>query len=1101
MTAGELIAHLESLAIGISAGEGRLRVKAARGQLTDDLRVAIGAHKAELLKLLAGRSPGRPADVPAVSRDTALPLSLFQERMLVLNRLEPDGTAYNMVAVWTSKGPMDVPRLASAIAAVVRRHEMLRATFRNTGDGPVVHLLPPESVPIEVHDLRDRSEEVQRQVLRAAIDAGTAAPFDLAAQPPVRFTVYWLSADRTATLVALHHIAADAWSVDILGRELAAAYDGAPAPAPLLQYADYAAWQRSTQDPSEIASELDWWAQHLAGIPQLSTFPADRPPSSRATGAVHSFGWSPELSAGIRAMVREQGATVYMALLAACATVLHWHTGQDDVVLGSPMGVRERPEFESMIGPFVNLLVMRLDLSDDPPFAELLRRSRDAVLDAHAHRQVPFEMLLQRLKPARSFDHSPLFQVAVVQQNAPVERDAQIFNGGAMHELTWFVGDVEGHLEGALEYRSDLYSAKTIERIATHLQIVLSAAVQAPQRRLSELSLLTPDERQQVVVQFNATAVATDPGTFVARFERQAARAPDACAVRFEGTELTYGELNRRANQVAHYLRALGVTPGVLVGLCLPRSLAMVVALLGIQKSGGAYVPLDPGFPPERLDFMLSDSGAAVLVTADDAASGVDVPEGVRVLDFGSQAAALAKLSPANLEDGAGLEDAAYVIYTSGSTGRPKGVGVSHGALANFLESMQREPGLSEADVLAAVTTISFDIAGLELFLPLMVGARIELLSRETAADGPALAAQLAACGATVLQATPATWRLLLEAGWAGSPTLRALCGGEALTRDLADALLARTQELWNLYGPTETTVWSTVERVERDGGPITIGRPIANTQVYVLDRHGEPLPIGIPGELWIGGAGVALAYHGRPELTAERFVSDRLGRQPGGTLYRTGDLGRWRADGRLEHLGRLDNQVKIRGFRIELGEIEAALAAHPAIREAVVGARETGPGDLRLVAYVVYQPGEDLTVSDVRRHLRRELPDYMIPSLVVALEAIPLTPNRKVDRAALPDPYKNAAKMGTSHEPPAPGMEQLLADIWRELLHVDSVSADDNFFELGGHSLLSLRALAAVEKRAGWRMDPRALFFQTLRQIAAGASKTVAASTNEAGA
>jgi amino acid adenylation domain-containing protein len=522
--------------------------------------------------------------------------------------------------------------------------------------------------------------------------------------------------------------------------------------------------------------------------------------------------------------------------------------------------------------------------------------------------------------------------------------------------------------------------------------------------------------------------------------------------------------------------------------------------LLGVQKSGGAYVPLDPDFPAERLSFMLADSGATVLLTAEETAAGVDVPAGVRLVDLGAEAAALAGMSDANGETGAGPRDPAYVIYTSGSTGRPKGVVVSHGALANFLEAMQREPGLTEADVLAAVTTISFDIAGLELYLPLMVGARIALLSRETAADGPALAAQLEACGATVLQATPATWRLLLEAGWAGSPTLRALCGGEALTRDLADALLARTQEVWNLYGPTETTVWSTVERVEGDGGPITIGRPIANTQVYVLDRQGEPVPIGVPGELWIGGAGVALGYHGRPELTAERFVPDRVGRVAGGRLYRTGDLGRWRADGRLEHLGRLDTQVKIRGFRIELGEIETALSAHPAIRDAVVVAREAGPGDLRLIAYVVYQPGEDLTVSDVRRHLRRKLPDYMIPSVVVALEAIPLTPNRKVDRAALPDPYEHGTRGAASHEPPAPGMEQLLADIWREVLHVDRVGADDNFFELGGHSLLSLRAAAAVEKRTGWRMDPRMLFFQSLRQIAVRASEQATAGVGEAG-
>jgi amino acid adenylation domain-containing protein len=461
-------------------------------------------------------------------------------------------------------------------------------------------------------------------------------------------------------------------------------------------------------------------------------------------------------------------------------------------------------------------------------------------------------------------------------------------------------------------------------------------------------------------------------------------------------------------------------------------------------------------------------------------------------VDLVAESAALAEMSGADGGPAAGLTDPAYVIYTSGSTGRPKGVVVSHGGLVNFLESMQREPGLSAADVLAAVTTISFDIAGLELYLPLMVGARVELVSHDTAADGMALAAKLGECGATVLQATPATWRLLLDADWAGSPALRALCGGEALPRDLANAILARTKELWNLYGPTETTIWSTVDRVRPGTEPITIGRPVANTQIYILDRNGEPLPAGVPGELWIGGDGVAIGYHNRPELTAERFVQDRFSRKPGARLYRTGDLARWLADGRLEHLGRLDNQVKIRGFRIELGEIEAALSSHPAVREAVVVAREAGPGDNRLVAYVVYQPGAEMTASEARRHLRQTLPDYMIPSLVVSLDAMPLTPNRKVDRKALPDPFERSGRGTGSEEPLAPGLEQQMADVWRELLHVERVGPDDNFFELGGHSLLSLRVAAAVEKRSGWRMDPRMLFFHTLRQITANAPGTI---------
>ena len=472
-----------------------------------------------------------------------------------------------------------------------------------------------------------------------------------------------------------------------------------------------------------------------------------------------------------------------------------------------------------------------------------------------------------------------------------------------------------------------------------------------------------------------------------------------------------------------------------------------------------------------------------MLVTAGAATERLEIPDGVETLDLD----ALTDVGSAdNPPCAAGPQDTAYVIYTSGSTGKPKGVAVPHGALLNFLCSMQETPGLTAEDVLAAVTTVSFDIAALELYLPLMVGARIELVSRATAADGPALAQLLIASGASVLQATPATWRMLLEAGWSGRPGFRALSGGEPLPRDLADAVLARADKLWNLYGPTETTIWSTLDLVERDGAAVSIGRPIANTQVHILDQAGEPSPIGVAGEICIGGAGVATGYLGRPGLTAERFIPDSLSEQPGARLYRTGDLGCWGADGKLRHLGRLDHQVKIRGFRIELGEIETLLRGHDAVREAVVVAREAQPGDQRLVAYLVYRDGEDLTPSDVRRYLREQLPDFMIPSIVMAMESLPLTPNGKADRGALPDPFRTATRAAVAYNPPAAGAEQMIAEIWRSVLAIEHVSADDNFFELGGHSLLTLRVAQAVEQRTGCRMDPRTLFFHTLRQVAA---------------
>jgi amino acid adenylation domain-containing protein len=636
-----------------------------------------------------------------------------------------------------------------------------------------------------------------------------------------------------------------------------------------------------------------------------------------------------------------------------------------------------------------------------------------------------------------------------------------------------------------IEYNTDLFDAATIERLAGQYFTILDAAAAAPATRLSALPML-PEAQRALLRRWNATAADWPrQATFPRLFQDQAARSPDAVAISFDGGTLRYGELDAQANAVARALRGLAVGPGVIVALCATRSPLLLVALLGIQKAGGAYLPLDPDYPAERLEFMLADSGARVLATAGDAAAAVHVPHTVAVLDLA--AAAASNGAPAGPPPcGAAPADTAYVIYTSGSTGRPKGVAVPHAALLNFLWSMRARPGLAAADTLAAVTTISFDIAGLELYLPLLVGARIELVPAAAAADGAALARVLAASGATVMQATPATWRMLLDAGWAGAPGLRALCGGEALPRDLADALLTRVSELWNLYGPTETTIWSTLGRIMPGAAPIFIGRPIANTEVHVLDPAGAPVPIGVAGEIVIGGAGVADGYLGRPALTAERFVPDALSGRPGARLYRTGDLGRWNADGTIQHLGRLDHQVKIRGFRIELGEIEAVLRAHPAVHHAVLAARAAQDGDQRLVAYIVYRDGEALTASDTRRHLRGRLPEFMIPSIVMALESLPLTPNGKLDRAALPDPFRTEAAAARGHVPPAPGLEQTMAAIWCALLSIEQVSANDNFFELGGHSLLSLRVARLVERRTRRRMDPRTLFFHTLREVVA---------------
>jgi amino acid adenylation domain-containing protein len=1096
LTAEQLLTRLEASGVSLFTEGGRLRVNAPKGGLTDELKSAIAASKEALIGLLEHRSALRGKVLEPVDRAGRLPVSPFQERLWILQRLDPGSSAYNIAHAWKNVVGADAETVRAAIESVLERHEILRSCFDEVDGELTSRPLARSTVPLEVRDLSALGADEQRSQIDADMNAEVGAPFDLTAAPPTRFIVYRLGSGQSVTLLAAHHLAVDDWSLTVLEKEVAAAcVPGARAavtPAQL-QYADYAAWFRATTNPAVIATDLDWWADYLAQAPQLSVFPPDLPVSSvdaqvNGVGATRSIVWDTQLAAGVRALARKEGATLYMAMMAACATVLRWHTGQDDFVLGSPMGARERTELESMIGPFVSLLLVRLDLKDDPTFAELLRRARSSMLEAHERRHVPFETLLERLKPTRHATHSPLFQIALVQHNAPqsdsdTSSDAVRKAGGAMHELTWFARETPAGLECSFEYRADLYSVEAIDQIAAHLETVLRGAVENSSRHVSELMVLTPVEVAQLE-RFNNTAVDLERTLFVAQFAEVAGRNAAATALVSEGETLSYGELDLRANRLAHALRAQGVGPGTRVALCVERSALLVIALLAIQKASGVYVPLDPGFPADRLSFMLADSGAGVLLTAGAATSDLEIPGEVAVIDLTNLASfdGFPAESP-SLE--ALPEDPAYVIYTSGSTGRPKGVVVSHGSLMNLLWSMAREPGLDATDRLAAVTTISFDIAGLELYLPLLVGARIELVSLETATDGPALAELLKSQAITVLQATPATWRLLIEAGWEGSPTFRAFCGGEALPSDLAESLLERVSELWNLYGPTETTIWSTAARIEHPSD-LTIGRPVANTRVFIVGGSGSLQPIGGAGEIWIGGAGVAIGYHGRPELTAERFVPDRFGAAPGSRLYRTGDLGRWRADGRLEHLGRLDHQVKIRGFRIELGEIETVLSALPAVRQSVVVARDAGPSDRRLVAYIVYEPGEDLTVSEVRRHLRGVLPEYMVPSLVVAIDSVPLTPNGKVDRAALPDPFRSAAAAAAEFEPPGSPMEILLASVWAEVLKVERIGRNDNFFDLGGHSLLSLRVATTVATRVGWRMDPRALFFQTLSQLAA---------------
>ncbi len=755
--------------------------------------------------------------------------------------------------------------------------------------------------------------------------------------------------------------------------------------------------------------------------------------------------------------------------------------------MGSPLAGRKRKEVEDLIGFFINTLVLRTRLSEDLTFEELLQQVKETALEAYEHQDVPFEKLLEELRVERDLSWTPLFQVFFNMLNPGMGGIASLQLSGleveplsvseveSKFDLTVYLSEREQRIHLSWEYNTDLFDEGTVQRLAKHFEVLLNNVLVDPDRPLSELSLLTPEERRQLLVEWNETAADYPRERCVHElFEEQAERTPRAIALVFEDQQLTYSDLNRRANQLAHFLKKLGAGPETLVGLCLERSTEMVVGVLGILKAGAAYVPLDPEFPKERLAFMLKDSDAPVLVTRSELVDALPQPNS-SVLCIDSVCDTISNQSEKNPETTVTSRNLAYVIYTSGSTGTPKGVQISHRALVNFLCSMRKEPGLSDKDTLLSVTTLSFDIATMEIFLPLTVGARLVVVSKEVAADGFRLSEKLRESRATVMQATPSTWRMLMDADWSVGEDFRILCGGEELPRDLANRMLDRCSVVWNLYGPTETTIWSTASRVEPGEGPVAIGRPIDNTAVYLLDKQLQPVPIGIAGEIYIGGDGLARGYLNDPALTAAKFVPDPFSGDSYGRLYRTGDVGRYLPDGNIEFLGRVDHQVKVRGFRIELGEIESLLEQHSEIRQAVVVVRGEG-SDKQLVSYLVAAPEKSPPVEELRLYLSQKLPAYMVPSFYVELESLPLTPNGKVDRRALPEPTL-ITEVGDEFLAPRDPIELHLAQLWESLLGVRPVGRRDNFFELGGHSLLAVRMVANIEKVYGKRLPLATLF------------------------
>lgn len=1102
MNVDSLLLDLSSRGVKISVEGEQLRLRAPKGVLTPDLQELLSEHKAEILRLLSG--DGVAATLERVSRDQPLQLSFMQERIWFLAQMYPRAVAYNLPNAYRLRGRLDPQALVASLEALVERHEVLRTTFSSV-DGMAVQRVAPE-LPLELEHLDLSSEPYpQKHADRLAREDANHA-FDLEHGPLFKCRLLRLGSDEHLLLWTIHHIVADGWSSVIYLRELKALYEAyasgkeaALADLPF-QYADFAAWERRVQHGERLEPQLAYWREKLTAPLPVLELPTDhpRPAVVQYRGDYRAFKVRGSLTRGLKRVAAAHGGTLFMTLLAAYKVLLQRYSQQDDICVGSPIARRSQPEFESIFGCFINSLPLRTDLSEDPPFHELLRRVSDTCSGAFRHQDVPFEQILEATEAPRDTSHTPLFQVMFILhvqdtrkitaigdvELTPVEYHTK----GSKFDLTLELKETAEGLEGFFEYSTDLYDASTIERMAEHFQVLLAGIVANPQSRLSELPLLTVAERTQQLSEWNATVRDFPLVEGVQQlFEAQARQTPDAVAVSCSGTHLSYQSLDQRANRIARRLRALGLADAARVGLCLERSVDMLAALLGVLKAGAAYVPLDPSFPADRLQFMVDDAGIGLLLTQASLRDLLPADRGA-TLYLDGDAAAIDGESADPLTPSTDPERLAYVIYTSGSTGRPKGVQIPHRALTNLLCSMAETPGIGSDDTLLAVTTLSFDIAGLELYLPLLVGARVVIASREEAADGTRLAALLADCGASVMQATPSTWRLLLESGWRGRAGLKALSGGEALPRDLAEQLLGAGLELWNMYGPTETTIWSAVEPVVSGEAAVPIGRPIANTSLYVLGEGMSLLPRGALGELYIGGYGLARGYLNRRELTAERFVANPF--LQGERLYRTGDRARYLPDGRLEVLGRTDYQVKVRGYRIELGEIEAVLLRHPRIQDAVVTVREDVAGDKRIVGYVIDADGESAPVAELRAHLKQSLPDYMLPSAFVRMQSFPLTLNNKVDRRALPAPDGSAVP-AVIYEAPRDELDGQLAAIWARVLGVERVGITDDFFELGGHSLLAVRLVADMEREAGLKL-PLAFVFQgrniaAIRRLATG--------------
>lgn len=1025
--------------------------------------------------------------IPIRSRDGYLPLSFSQERLWLLDQIEPDSPAYNLIRAISLEGMLDDSALGRSFNEIVRRHESLRTSFPVVDGKPFQDIASKPNISLPVTDLQGLSEADQEAEISRLYAEEVRRMFDLAGGPLLRANLLRLGRTKQILILATHHIVSDAWSAGVMIRELATLYEafinGKPSPLPPLpiQYADFAAWQRDWLQGAALEKQLSYWRQQLAAPPPDLQLPLDHPrPSARSfRGATESLVIPASLTESLNALSQREGATLFMTLMAAFKTLLHRYTQSKDIVIGSPIANRSRPETEGLIGFFINTLVFRTDFSADPTFQESLARVRKTCLEAFAHQDLPFERMVEELQPERDIGRTPFFQVMFVLQNVrlPDLRLAglnvsllEVKNSVSKFDLTLNMAEGPDGITASFDYSVDLFESSTVCRMLNHLRALLESIALDPLQRLSQIQMLSDAEQRQLLIEWNQTSKDYDVSRCIHHvFEAQVERTPDAMALAFEGTGLTYAELNGRANQLARFLMARGVGPRALVPICLARSAEMIISLLGILKAGGAYVPLDPAFPKQRLSFMLEDTGATLLVTQENLRDLFIEFQGSAIC-LDSEWDSIAEGGYENPAVPVDCEDLAYVIFTSGSTGRPKGVAVEHRQLVNYVNSVIEVLELPFGGSYATVSTLAADLGNTMVFPSLCCGGTLHVVAQERATDPDALAEYFSKNAIDCLKIVPSHVAALIGTANAENvlPRKRLILGGEASTSKLIRTLqsLAPGCMIFNHYGPTETTVGVMTYNVMRSGlddgsAYLPLGRPIRNTQAYILDEHLGPVPIGVAGDIYIGGAGVTRGYLNHPELTAEKFIPDPFGRNPGGRIYRTGDLGRYLPNGNVEFLGRADEQVKIRGFRIELSEVESTLTQHHGVREAVAGVVGDSSADKQIVAYIVAGQSGPPSISELRSFLKERLPDYMSVSSFVFMDSIPLTANGKIDRRALPSPDSERPK-DADYAAPRTEVESILTGIWQEVLGVTPISIYDNFFALGGDSI---RAIQIIHK------------------------------------